>query len=284
MVNGRHLIVVAILAAGCSREANEATAVSVTDQKTVLASSYNPANTGTISGQVTWTGKIPSVQLLQYSVPKADGVGVEHRITNHPNRPHINASTRAIGDVVISLRNVDLKASRPWDLPPVKVLMGDGEIRVRQDRYEGRAGFVRRGDAVSIQSVENAFHILRGRGSDFFSVTLPTPNDPITRTMNRLGRVELSSASGAAWMSADLFVGAAPYFTLTQADGRFELNNVPVGRCELVAWLPNWEEGKPVQDPEGGFTKRQTYAQPFERVKPVEINPGAVSDLNITLP
>jgi hypothetical protein len=233
-----------------------------------ISQSFNTDLSGRISGQVTWRDRLPIVP----------------PITTNPNRPKINAATRVIGEAVVFLRNIDLAGSHPWDLPPVSVAISEGQITVKQGKYQGRDGFVRRGDSVSMVSREAAFHIISGRNDGFFSITFPKPNDPVTRTLNNEGRIELSSGAGLSWMRADLFVSDHPYYTHTDMNGQFVFEQVPTGKCELVVWLPNWEAGKPLFEPESAIIARRTYAPPIEKVSSVFVENGQSVLISVSLP
>lgn len=249
-----------------------------------IGRSFDSTITGTITGQVTWSDRLPTVAPIDYKLPKPDGVGFETHLTANPNRPKINASTRAIGDAVVYLRNIDLSASRIWDLKPVNVVIGDGQIEVRQGDYRGRNGFVRRGDSIESKSIEETFHIIRGRGDGFFSLTFPTPNDPVKRTLSQEGRIELSSGTGLSFMRADLFVSDHPYYTRTELNGFFRFEQVPPGKCELVVWLPNWQAGNPIYEPESAIIARHTYAPAYEQILPITVKSGQSVVLNAALP
>jgi hypothetical protein len=249
-----------------------------------IGQSFDPSRTGTITGQVTWSDRLPAVAPIEYKLPKPDGLGFETHLTANPNRPKTNASTRAIGDAVVFLKCIDVAASRGWDLPAVSVAIGDGQIEVLQGNYRGRSGFVRRGDSIEMKSIEMTFHIIRGRGDDFFSLTFPTPNDPVKRTLNQEGRIELSSGTGLSFMRADLFVSDHPYYTRTELNGFFRFDLVPPGKCELVVWLPNWQAGKPIYEPESAIIARHTYAPPYERVSPIMVESGQTSSVSVSLP
>lgn len=287
MIGYRPLLLGTILLSGCGADPTEL--VSLPTQETEnsappSSSRFDPANTGGISGLLTWSAPIPDVPPIGYQVPRSDGSGFEIRTTTNPNRPQINAKSRVIADAVVFLRKVDPVFARPWNLPPVSVAIGNLQITVKQGDHQGRVGFVRRGDDVNIFSIEPAFHILRARGDRFFSITLPAPRDPVTRTLNHTGRIELSSGTGLSWMRADLFVSDHPYYALTDSNGRFRFDLVPVGKVELVVWLPNWEAGKPIHEPESSIIARQTYAPPFERVTPLTVTRRQVTELDVSLP
>jgi hypothetical protein len=281
----RCLPILSLLLTGCGADPGDWAPWNETEkQANQTSTTFNPARTGQVSGQVSWSGKFPSVPPIGYTVAKADASGFENRITANPNRPKINAATRAITDAVVFLRKIDPAASRPWDLPPVKVTIGYGEINIAQGSHQGRTGFVRRGDKVEIVSIESAFHILRCRGDDFFGITFPVPEDPVTRILKQTGRIELSSGTGLSWMRADLFVSDHPYYTRTDSNGRFSFDLVPVGEAELVVWLPNWEAGRPIHEPESSILARPTYAPPLERVNAIKVERGNAAKMDISLP
>ena len=54
-----------------------------------------------------------------------------------------------------------------------------------QGEHRGRVGFVRRGDAISVSSTDQGYHLLRGRGDAFFGLALPESRQPVTRTLTK---------------------------------------------------------------------------------------------------
>jgi hypothetical protein len=276
---------VVLLSTGCSYDPDELDLPQSKEKPaSLIGQSFNPERTGRITGQVSWGDRLPNVSPIEYRLPKPNGAGFESHITTNPNRPKINASTRAIGEAVVFLRNIDVAGSHPWDLPPVSVAIGEGQIVVKQGNRQGRNGFVRCGDSIKMVSTEAIFHIIRGRNDGFFSITFPKPEDPVTRTLNNEGRIELSSGAGLSWMRADLFVSDHPYYTHTDLTGQFAFEQVPLGRCELVVWLPNWEAGKPIYEPESAIIARQTYAPAYEKVVPITVGSGEVATIKVLLP
>lgn len=242
---------------------------------------HDPARCGTITGFVTWSGPIPEAPTFLYGVPRGDGNFLTKTLIG-PNQPRIDAATRAVAGVVVTLRGIDPAVARPWNLPPVRIELGEGAIHIQQGPCD-RVGFVRLGDGVEVVSREPSYHILRGRGNDFFSLSLPAADQPRTRTFTRSGRVELSSGSGYYWARADLFVTNHPYWTVTDAAGRFTLPQVPEGRMELVAWHPSWRPARQDRDPETGLVSRMTYQAPLERTTHINVTAGATADVAISL-
>jgi hypothetical protein len=275
------LPLVAAFVAGCGSEAGETPDASPAPPATATA--FDAGKVGSVTGRVTWRGPLPIVPAFHHPVPQPNG-GYAFGIAPNPNAPQIDAKTRAVGGVVVSLRGIDPAAAHPWDLPPVSVEIGKGTIAVIQGDRRGRVGFVRRGDSVSVSSDDGAYHVLRGRGDAFFGLALPTPGDPVKRTLNNPGRVELSSGTGLFSLRADLFVIDHPYFTLTDAEGRFTLERVPAGRVEVVAWHPGWEKARTERDPDTTLEVRMTYSPPLERVSPASVTAGGKAEVGFSLP
>ncbi|MCI0699811.1 MAG: carboxypeptidase-like regulatory domain-containing protein, partial [Planctomycetia bacterium] len=249
-----------------------------------LASEFDPTTCGTVTGLVTWTGPIPDVPPVQYIRPRKDGSGYDTDTLTLPNAPRVDWVTRGLEGAVVCLRGVNPTQARPWNLPPVSVEFRERQLLVIQGDRAGRTGFVRRGTAVSMQSTESDFHILRARGSAFFSLAFPDPHQPLSRPFDHPGRVELSSGAGFYWQSADLFICEHPYFAVTNAEGRFSFSEVPAGKYELVAWHPNWVITRTERNPESGLPNRLHYASALETARPVVVAQGRVSMVNLNLP
>ena len=276
----RFLPLALLFIVGCDSEAGP---VHIEPTPAPAKSTFDPANCGTITGRVTWDGPKPFAPSFIYGVPKPDG-SFDVRLIPNPNVPAIDDTSHAIAGAVVFLRKIDPAATKPWDHPPVRVEMQDRGIQVVQGDSRRRVGFVRRGDAVAMLSMEPAYHVLRARGSAYFSLAFPEPDQPLTRTFDKLGRVELSSGAGYYWASADLLVVDHPYYTVADRDGRFAFSQVPVGPVEVVAWLPGWDAVKQERDPETGLIFRQTYAPPLEIVRSISLELKRSAEVSFVFP
>jgi hypothetical protein len=245
---------------------------------------FDPSSCGTITGFVTWVGPVPTVAPASQAIPRPGGGGLDTRPVPLANAPHIDRNTRALEGAVVYLRGMNPATARPWDLPPVAVEFRDSQLLVRQGGRLARSGFVRRGDSVAMQSAEPAFHLLRARGVEFFSLAFPEPGQPLSRTFDACGRVELTGADGSYWQAADLFVCDHPYYAVTDAEGRFNFTKVPAGQYDLVAWHPNWEVVRTERNPESGLPWRLIYGPPLEGTRPVAVTPRRTTLANLTLP
>jgi hypothetical protein len=239
---------------------------------------------GIVQGQVTWAGTVPVIPPYRAPVsPLSEQAGGAKHTWANPNAVVVDAATHGVAHAVVFLRGIEPGRGRPWDHPPVRVQMRDYQYHILQGDADSRTGFVRRGASFTMESAQPRFHSLVARGSAFFALPFPNPSQPCTRRLDRRGVVELTSGAGYFWMRAHLFVDDHPYYTRTDATGRFVLSQVPPGDYDLVCWLPNWLEGEHELDADTGLIYRLQFRPPVQVVQPVRLGPGAMSTASFTI-
>lgn len=192
----------------------------------------------------------------------------------NPYQPPINARTKSVEGAVVYLESVDPARSRPWDHPPVRVVAGNNAMHIEQgDGSPFSVGFVRRGEEVDLVSHRPDFESISARGAAFFTLLFPVKDQPLRRKFNEAGLVELTSGAGHFWLRANVFVSEHPYFCRTDADGRYELKQVPPGEYRLCCWLPNPDVARRDRDPNMGHVIRHHHASPLERCQMIELAP-----------
>ena len=245
---------------------------------------FDAATAGTIQGQVTWVGAIPQVSPYHAPVsPGGEHAGQSRRDWPNPHAPKVDLHTKAVADVVVFLRGVDPRRGKPWDHAPIRVELRDYAIHVCQGDRDGTSGFVRRGDAITMVSHQDVFHSLQVRGAAFFTRAFPDADQPCEQRLNRPGVVELMSGCGYFWMRGQLFVADHPYYTHTDAEGRFTLRQVPPGQYELVGWLPDWHEAGHELDAETALICRLSFRPPVEAVQSVRLSSLQTRSVSIYL-
>jgi hypothetical protein len=269
------LLVCLIVSAVC-RESVATSPTEVVTPTSTASTKFDAANCGTISGRVRWTGAIPDVppiELERLNIPA--NTGVQHYTRPNPHTPNIDSTTQGVGGVVVFLRGIDPEKARPWDHPPVTVILHDEQAIVRNGEAQpGLVGIVRKGDAVTFVSSQKMPHNVRVRGSAFFTLTLPEPDKLRRRTFNEAGRIEVSSANGHLAIRGHLFVDDQPYYAITNPQGQFSMPLVPAGNYELVCWRPDWRIDRRERDPESLTYVRLNFVPPKENSLPVTIRPG----------
>lgn len=233
-----------------------------------LGETFNPDETGTIHGRINWEGAVPQIPPFRVKAnPNFEPPwprGEFEKAFLNPNAPRVDAIGGVAGAVVY-LRQVEPKKSRPWDHESVTVTFKNYRLEVCQGKNSFQTGFVRHGDVVTFESLEQRYHVIRGRQADFFTLTLPRPNQPRQRALPKKGIVELSSGADYYWLRGYLFVTDHPYYTRTNSKGEFTLTQVPAGDYELVAWMPNWMEANHEHNPENMSIHRFFFKAPVEQ-------------------
>jgi hypothetical protein len=246
------------------------------------SAAFDAENTVSIEGRVIWDGEVPEVPPLTV-VPAPDLMPPDVKAPMNPFRPLINPASKGVEDVIVFLRGVDSARARPWPHAPVRVEQTCRQIAVVQGEATSRFGFVRRGDSFESLSRDSAYHALRARGAAFFTLPFVDADRPSRRRLDNLGVVELSSGAGLYWLHARLLVVDHPYYTRTDHEGRFRLEQVPAGRYEAVCWMPSWVVARKDRDPESGLISRVVFAPAVEWSAAVTVDARAVGSVQFAL-
>lgn len=254
------------------------------NEKAPAVSHFNPAATGQLVGRVRWGASIPEVPMIVVERFAEGGTKVEHIRRPNPHAPLIDPQSLGLQGAVVFLRGIDPEFAKPWDHPPVSVEMHDERPIVRQGDALRLVGFVRRGDTVAVVSKQPIFHSARFRGAAFCTLMLPDPDRLRRRTLSETGRVEITSAAGYTALRGHLFVDEHPYYSVTDAEGRFKLDDVPAGNYDLVCWRPDWRIERQERDPETLLRVRLHFYPPQETVVPVRVRPGQTATVAMEVP
>jgi hypothetical protein len=89
--------------------------------------------------------------------------------------------------------------------------------------------------------------------------------------------------AGHPWMSAYIVVAEHPYYAVTDAGGKFTLNDVPPGSYTVVMW----HEGVNISriDSDRGKPRTYYFEEPYEATKEVVVSPNgeAVVEFQLVL-
>jgi len=267
---------------GCSNTPAQENKKETPAPPAILGEAFDETKTGSLQGVVTWEGALPHVPpFTVFGLPGDYPVDVRKDQPN-PNLPRIQPSTMVMEDVIVFLRAVDLKKSRPWDHPKVTIEQKDRQLLIRQGETASKVGWVRAGETIDITNRDNHFHMLRGRGAAFFSLPFTDPKIVTSRLFDKTGVVELSSGAFFFWMHGYILVDTHPYYARTDAQGRFNLDTVPAGTYDLVCWMPNWEVAKRNRDPETGLIVQMDFLPPLEQVQKVVVQEGKQTEASFT--
>jgi len=242
--------------------------------KTKLEISTLEAMPGTaVSGRVVWTGPRPAVPPLRR--PFSRYFQSPDSRTPNPLAPEISADN-GLANVFVILDGPYLDAGR-WPHAAVRVEYADYDCAVVQGGRRSRFGIVRQGDEAEFVAKDAQGHAARARGAEFFTMMLPTPDKPLRKPLRNSGMTEITSGSWYYWAQARLWVSPHRFCTLTDADGRFTLKDVPPGNYTLSAVRANWTVARLDIDTEFPVPVRATFGPAVTKTQRITVGkePGA---------
>jgi hypothetical protein len=188
-------------------------------------------NGGTIKGTVKWQGAMPHLFVSEINKDPqiCDPLGQKHRDLERL----LVSADGGVANTIVYLSNV--KAGKAMDLPAPRRFLNQ-----KSCRYEPHILLVPQQATLTVKSSDPLLHTVHMSGSADYNLPFVTAGQEISRPMMREGVVDLRCNAGHVWMNAEMIVATNPYYAVTDADGNFELTEVPPGQYEIVAWHEGW--------------------------------------------
>jgi hypothetical protein len=186
---------------------------------------------GTIKGTVKWQGAMPHlfVSEINKDPQVCDPLGQKHRDLERL----VVAPDGGVANTVVYLKSIT--AGKAMDLPLPRRFLNQ-----KTCRYEPHILLVPAQATLTVKSSDPLLHTVHMSGSADYNLPFVTAGQEISRPMTREGVVDLRCNAGHVWMNAEMIVASNPYYAITDAEGNFELTDVPPGRYEIVAWHEGW--------------------------------------------
>lgn len=207
-------------------------------------------NGGTLSGTVTYKGKLPAPRKIQIVKDHAS-------CDQHPTEvPLMNVDSAGhVAQAVVFL--ADIKEGKDFS-------ESEAPAKINQEtcEFHPHIQVVRAKSDVEIVNSDPVAHNINAsqRIYTLFNILQPQQGMKATQKFTKPGVVNLR-CNVHDWMQGYVHVALHPYYQLTGADGAFKIENVPPGKYELAVWQEYLDE--------------QTF--------PVEVKAGETSDVQITL-
>ncbi len=221
--------------------------------------------TGTIFGRVRYRGVRPG--LAPFDVPR------QNDVCGFGQPSPVFSATPAGGfaDVVVW---VDVEEGEAPPAPEAPMLIDQVDCR-----YVPHVSTAHRGERILFRNADPVLHNVHAEWLDdgtWFNVGEPREGDAVIQAPQRTGIVRLTDGAGHPWMLAFIHVFDHPYHAVTDAEGAFRIEGVPVGTHRVRLWHAGldrlgWSSGRPM------------YGPPLEAEAEVEIAPGAEVELSLAL-
>jgi Polysaccharide lyase family 4, domain II len=220
---------------------------------------------GTIAGRIVFAGPIPHLPPLVIAKDQ-DVCGT----VASPQMLLVSADNRGVKDAIIAVQGLSKGKPPTADKP---------SLDNRKCALVPRVQAVMVGTEVVIQSSDPFLHTTRGRFPDFkqaFNLVFPK-NTPAKEQRIRFPGVIAVTCDTHAHMRAYILAFEHPYFTVTDADGRFQIDQVPAGSYTLQAWHEGW---RILEDDQDG---RPQYEDPYHMTVEVRVMAGETSEVEFQL-
>jgi hypothetical protein len=188
-------------------------------------------SSGTIVGTVKWSGPLP--RLAAYPITKDPAICDPESHKTRDLERLIVGPQGGVANTVVFLKNIS--SGKAMEMPEPRRFLDQ-----RHCRYEPHILLVPQGELLKMKSSDATLHTIHMNGAATYNLPFPFPNQVISRAMQSTGLVDLKCNGGHVWMNAELMVVPHPYYVVTDESGRFELNNVPSGSYEIMAWHEGW--------------------------------------------
>jgi len=138
-----------------------------------------------------------------------------------------------VANTVVFLKNIT--SGKAMDIPEPRRFLDQ-----KHCRYEPHILLVPNNGTLQMKSSDAVLHTVHMDGAATYNLPFPFPNRVNSRTMPNAGLVNVRCNGGHVWMNAEILVVPHPYYAVTDESGKFELNDVPPGEYQLVAWHEGW--------------------------------------------
>jgi hypothetical protein len=219
---------------------------------------------GTLAGRVTFVGPIPDLPPLVISK--------DHEACAAAATPEmlLVSADHGVANTVVALEGVTRGKAPPAHKPT---------LDNRHCRMVPRVQAVVVGTEIVVHNSDPFLHTTRGRLPDFkqaFNLVFPKAT-PAKEQRIRFPGVITVTCDTHAHMRAYIHAFEHPYFAVSDADGRFEIAQVPPGTYTLSAWHEGWRILE--YDHDG----RPRFEEPYVLSTQVIVQPGATSAVEIQL-
>jgi hypothetical protein len=204
----------------------EALLVTVVTFASVARAEYTEApvtNGGTISGRVTYDGTPPSPEKV--TITQDPGTCGTSRDLDEWQV----SATGGVKDAVVYL--VDIKSGKKMNLPAKPLLDQKG------CRYEPHVQIIGQNSDLQVQNSDPILHNIHSyqEGRTILNIAEPKQGMVVEKKMKKAGGESLK-CDIHNFMRGALFVAENPYAAKTDADGKYEITDVPPGTYQIGAF------------------------------------------------
>ena len=194
----------------------------------MLAVCAHAAAAGTVTGTVTYEGKVPALKPLDVAAEpvcaKKHATVPNEMLVLGPGNTMANIMVRVVGG---------LPAGKTYP-PPKEPLVMDQQ----GCQYVPHVMGIMVGQPFRVLNSDGVLHNVHAlpNVNQQFNMAMPPTRTEATATFGKEEGMFVVKCDVHPWMRSYIGVMSNPFFAVTKADGRFQIANLPAGTYEIEAW------------------------------------------------
>lgn len=184
---------------------------------------------GTISGTVTYEGKVPSLKPIAMD---ADPACAKKHTGPVPSDVLLLGEGNTMGNILVRVVG-GLPAGKTWPAPTTPAVMDQ-----KGCRYEPHVLGIQIGQPFRILNSDGILHNVHSlpKINKPFNMAMPASRTEASHTFEKPENVFQVKCDVHPWMSAWIAVLTNPFYAVTGKDGKFTIPNLDPGTYEVEAW------------------------------------------------
>jgi plastocyanin len=188
------------------------------------------AGAGTITGTVTYDGKVPNLKPLAMD---ADPVCASKHKEAVPNQMlELGKSGNTMGNILVRLTS-GLPAGKTYPAPKDPVVMDQNGCI-----YQPHVFVIQQGQTFKALNSDGVLHNVHAlpKVNAQFNMAMPPTRKEAEHVFDKAEDPFQIKCDVHPWMTAYTMVTSNPFYSVTKEDGKFTIKDVPAGTYELTAW------------------------------------------------
>jgi len=184
---------------------------------------------GTISGTVTYEGKVPSLKPIAMD---ADPACAKKHTGPVPSDVLVLGDGNTMGNILVRVVG-GLPAGKTWPAPTSPAVMDQ-----KGCRYEPHVLGIQIGQPFKILNSDGILHNVHSlpKVNKPFNMAMPASRTEASHTFEKPENIFQVKCDVHPWMSSYIAVLTNPFYAVTGKDGKFSIPNLDPGTYEVEAW------------------------------------------------
>jgi plastocyanin len=188
------------------------------------------ANAATITGTVTYDGKVPNLKPIDMTADAA--CAKMHGSTPQPSDMLVLGSGNTMGNIMVSVSS-PLPAGKTYPAPTTPVVMDQ-----KGCHYDPHVFGLMVNQPFKVLNSDGILHNVHAlpKVNAPFNMAMPPTVKESSKTFGKAEGMFMIKCDVHPWMSSYAGVFTHPFFNVTKNDGKFTISNLDAGTYELTAW------------------------------------------------